>query len=95
MLIDNAPCLHEDRNDILVIHGDTILHESLILFLKSHTYTIENKYAYVEKYLCGLQLSYEKSYCNHDAMIKIILVTTLKEESMLMNALINLMILFM
>jgi hypothetical protein len=38
--------------------------------LKSHIYTIEEKYAYVEKYFCGLQLSYEKSYCNHDAMIK-------------------------
>jgi hypothetical protein len=38
--------------------------------LKSPIYTIEEKYAYVEKYLCGLQLSYEKSYCNHDAMIK-------------------------
>jgi hypothetical protein len=38
--------------------------------LKSPIYTIEEKYAYVEKYLCGLQLSYEKSYYNHDAMIK-------------------------
>jgi hypothetical protein len=41
-----------------------------ILFLKSPIYTIEEKYAYVEKYLCGLQLSYEKSYCNHAYMIK-------------------------
>jgi hypothetical protein len=38
--------------------------------LKSPTYTIEEKYAYVEKYLCGLQIFYKKSYCNHDAMIK-------------------------
>jgi hypothetical protein len=38
--------------------------------LKSPIYTIEEKYAYVSKYLCGLQLSYKKSYCNHDAMIK-------------------------
>jgi hypothetical protein len=70
MLIDNPPCLHEDRNNILVIHDDTLIHESPKLFLKSPTYTIEDKYAYVEKYLCGLQLSYKKSYCNHDAMIK-------------------------
>jgi hypothetical protein len=70
MLIDNTPCLHKGRNDILVIHDDTIIHESPILFLKSPIYTIEEKYAYLEKYLYGLQLSYEKSYCNHDAMIK-------------------------
>jgi hypothetical protein len=38
--------------------------------LKSPIYTIEEKYAYVEKYLCGLQISYEEFYCNHDAMIK-------------------------
>jgi hypothetical protein len=61
MLIDNSPCLHEDRNEILVIYDDALIHESPILFLKSPTYTIEEKYAYVEKYLCVLQLSYEKS----------------------------------
>jgi hypothetical protein len=61
--------------------------------LKSHIYTIEEKYAYVQKYLCGLQLPYEKSYRSHDT-IKMVLITTLKEESMLMNAIINLMILF-
>jgi hypothetical protein len=41
-----------------------------MLFLKSPIYTIEEKYAYIEKYLCGLQLSYEKSYCSHDTIIK-------------------------
>jgi hypothetical protein len=51
MPIDNPPCLHEDRNDILVIHDDTLIHESPILFLQSRIYTIEDKYAYVEKYL--------------------------------------------
>jgi hypothetical protein len=55
MLIDNPPCLHEDINYILVIHDD-VIHDSPILFLKSPTYTIEEKYAYVEKYLCGLQI---------------------------------------
>jgi hypothetical protein len=70
MLIDNPSCLHEDRNDILVIRDDSVIHESPILFLKSPIYTIEEKYAYIEKYLCGLQLSYEKSYCNYDVMIK-------------------------
>jgi hypothetical protein len=68
-LIDNPSCLHEDRNDILVIHDDALIYKSLILFLKSPIYTIEEKYAYIEKYLCGLQLYYEKSCCNHDAMI--------------------------
>jgi hypothetical protein len=95
MLIDNPPCLHEDRNDILVIHDDALVHGNPILFLKSPIYTIEEKYAYVDKYLCDLQLSYEKSYCNHDAMIKnpccmiqifpllnflLIIATTMKEE---------------
>jgi hypothetical protein len=78
ILIDNPPCLHEDRNAILVIHDDVLIHESPILFLKSPTYTVEDKYTYVEKYLCGLQLSYQKSYCNHDTMIKND-ITTLKE----------------
>jgi hypothetical protein len=41
-----------------------------MLFLKSPIYTKEEKYAYVEKYLCGLQLSYEKLYCSHDTIIK-------------------------
>jgi hypothetical protein len=58
MLIDNPPCLHEGRNEILVIHGDALIHESPILFLKSPIYTIEEKYAYVEKYLCVLQHCY-------------------------------------
>jgi hypothetical protein len=40
MLIDNPPCLHEDRNQILVIHDDALIHESPILFLKSPIYTI-------------------------------------------------------
>jgi hypothetical protein len=59
-LSDNPPCLHEDKNDILVIHDDALIHESPILFLKSPIYTIEEKYAYVEKYLCDFQLSYKK-----------------------------------
>jgi hypothetical protein len=95
MLMDNPPCLHEYRNDTLVIHDVAIIHESPILFLKSLIYTIEEKYAYAEKYLRVLQLSYKKSYCNHDAPIKNDICNYLKEESMLMNALINLMILSM
>jgi hypothetical protein len=43
---------------------------SPILVLKSPIYTIEEKYAYAGMYLCGLQLSYEKPYCNHDTIIK-------------------------
>jgi hypothetical protein len=68
-LIDNSPCIHEDKNDEFVGCDAALIHESPILFLESSIYTIE-KYAYIEKYLCGLQLSYEKSYCSHDAMSK-------------------------
>ena len=64
--------LCEDKNDKLAGCDDALIHESPILFLKSPIYTTEDKYAYVEKYLCGLQLSYAygKSYCSHDVMIK-------------------------
>jgi hypothetical protein len=54
MLIDNPSCLHEDINDIHVNHHDALIHESPILFLESPIYTREEKYAYVEKYLCSL-----------------------------------------
>jgi hypothetical protein len=68
-LIDNFPCIYEDKNDEFARCDAALIHESPILFLEPPIYTIE-KYAYVEKYLCGLQLSYEKSYCSHDAMSK-------------------------
>jgi hypothetical protein len=58
ILIDNSPCIHEDKNDELAGCDDALIHWSPILFLKSPIYTIEEKYAYVQKYLCGLQLSY-------------------------------------
>jgi hypothetical protein len=70
ILIDNSPCIHVDTNDELACCDDALIYESPILFLKSPIYTIEEKYAYVDKYLCGLQLSYEKSYCTHDTIIK-------------------------
>jgi hypothetical protein len=79
MLYDNAlddgpilidTCIHEDKNDELAGCDDALIHESPMLFLKSPIYTIEEKYAYVEKYLCGLQLSYENSYCSHDSITK-------------------------
>jgi hypothetical protein len=68
ILIDNSPCTHEDKTDELTSCDDALIYESPILFLKSHIYIIEEKYAYVEKYLCGLHLSYEKSYCSHDTI---------------------------
>jgi hypothetical protein len=40
MLNDNPPCLHEDKNDALVIHDDALIHESTILLLQSPNYTI-------------------------------------------------------
>jgi hypothetical protein len=46
--------------------------------LKSPIYTIEEKYADVEKYLCGFQLSYEKTYIVAMILLKRVLVTTLK-----------------
>jgi hypothetical protein len=30
MLIHNPPCLHEDRNDILVIHDDALSHPKIL-----------------------------------------------------------------
>jgi hypothetical protein len=47
------------KNDEIASCGDALIHESPISFLKSPIYTIEEKYAYVEKYLCGLQIAYE------------------------------------
>jgi hypothetical protein len=73
MILDDPPCLEisttmcEDKNDMLVISDDTIMHESPIVFLNSPNHTLEEKYACVENYLYGLQLSY---VCNHDAMIE-------------------------
>jgi hypothetical protein len=70
-LIDNSPYTHEDKNNEFASCYDPLVHEnSILLFLESPIYSIEEKYAYIEKYLCGLQLSYEKSYCSHDTMIK-------------------------
>jgi hypothetical protein len=59
----------EDENDMLAISDDTLIHDSPIVFLNSPNHTIEEKYAYVENYLYGLQLSYV-CVCNHDAMIE-------------------------
>jgi hypothetical protein len=70
ILIHNSPCIHEDKNYEFSGCDNALIHESPILFLKSSIYIIEEKYAYVEKYLCGLQLSYKKHYCSHDTIIK-------------------------
>jgi hypothetical protein len=71
MLIDNPPCLEvvtklcENKDDILAIYSGTLTHESPTLFLNSPNYTLEEKLAYVEKYLCGLQLPYvENPHCH-------------------------------
>ena len=78
MLIDNPPCLEvvttlcEDNNDILAVCDNTLIHESPTLFLNSPKNTIEEKIAYVEKYLCGLQLSLVPNICcNHDIKLDI------------------------
>jgi hypothetical protein len=64
--------LCEDKNDKLDVCDNTLIHENSMLLLKSPIYTIEEKYAHVEKYLYGLHLSYAygKSSCNNDVMIK-------------------------
>ena len=101
MLIDNPPCLVfitlcEDKNDILAACDNTLTHESPTLFLNYPIQTMEEKLAYVEKYLCGLQLSLVPNICyNHDIKPYIDLNIFLKVGSMLMNSKINLMILFM
>jgi hypothetical protein len=73
MLIDNPPCLEvviklcEDKDDILAVCSGTLTHESPTLFLNSPNYTLEEKFAYVEKYLCGLQLPcVENPHCHHN-----------------------------
>jgi hypothetical protein len=45
----------------------TLTHESPTLFLNSPIYTLEEKFAYVEKYLCGLQLPcVQNPHCHYD-----------------------------
>ena len=80
MLIDKPPFLVvtklcEDKNDILAVCDGTLTHESPTLFLNSPSYTMEEKFAYVEKYLCGLQLSLVPNLCcNHDSKLDIDLI---------------------
>ena len=78
MLIDNPTCLElvttlcEDKNDILVVCENTLTNESPTFFLNSPNNTIEEKFAYVEKYLCGLQLSLVPNLCcSHDIKLDI------------------------
>ena len=69
MLIDNPPCskvvtnLCEDRNDILAICDGTLTHGSPTLLLNSPNHTTEEKFSYVEKFLCGWQLSLVPNLC--------------------------------
>jgi hypothetical protein len=66
ILIDNSPCIHEDKNDELSGCDDALIHDSPILFLKSPIYTIEEKYAYVEKYLCNFCITSSFARATHD-----------------------------
>jgi hypothetical protein len=75
-LLINPPCLKvvtklcEDKDDILVVCSGTLTHESPTLFLNSRNYTLEDKFAYVEKYLCDLQLSLvPNTHYNKEVMI--------------------------
>jgi hypothetical protein len=78
MLIDNPPCLEvvtnlcEDKKFIIAICNGTLTYESPTLFLNSPNYTLEEKFAYVEKYLGGLQLSLVPNICcSHDIKLDI------------------------
>jgi hypothetical protein len=92
MLLPNPPCgpcltivtnSREDKSDKLDGHDDTLIHESHILLLNSPSFTIEEKDALVEKFICGLHLPLgQNSCCNHDIKI-VILATILKQKCML------------
>jgi hypothetical protein len=76
MLIDNPPCLEvvtklcEDKDDILSVCSGNLTHESPTSLLNSPNYTLEEKFSYVKKYLCDLQLSLVPNPCyNQEAMI--------------------------
>jgi hypothetical protein len=62
VLLDDPPCLEivtnlwEDKDDMLAVCDNTLTHESPTLFLNSPIYTIEEKFLYVEKYLCGMNI---------------------------------------
>ena len=78
LLINNPLCLEvityscEDKNDIIAACDGTLTHESPTLFLNSLNYTMEEKFAYVERYLCALQLSLVPNLCcNHDLKLDI------------------------
>ena len=59
-------------NDILAVCENTLNNESPTLFLNSPSNTLEEKFAYVEKYLCGLQLSLIPNICCiHDIKLDI------------------------
>ena len=100
ILPKNLPCLeistnlYEDKNDELA--DNTLTNESPTLFLSYPNYTIEEKLAYVENYLYGLQLSLVPNLsCNHDIELNNDHSNYFKEESMLMNSIKKSMTLFM
>jgi hypothetical protein len=51
---------------MLAVCDNTLPHESPTLFLNSPIYTIEEKFLYVEKYLCGLKLSCTNNHSTHN-----------------------------
>jgi len=59
--IDTNIC--EDKNDQLDICDNTHTHMNPTLLLSSPNHTIEEKLAYVKKYLCCLQLSLDPNIC--------------------------------
>jgi hypothetical protein len=57
MILDDPPCLEiantmcEDKNDMLAISDDALIHESPILFLNYPNHTLEEKYDLLELFV--------------------------------------------
>jgi hypothetical protein len=72
ILLEDPPCLElvtslwDDKDDMLAVCDNTLTHESPTLLLNSPIYTIEEKFLYVEKYLCGLKLSCTNNHSTHN-----------------------------
>src|SRR4051812_41580596 len=73
-LLDKSPqleivttlCGNTNIYGVISSCNDTPIHDSPIFILSSPNYTLEEKFSYLEKYLCGLELSYTNSHYTHN-----------------------------
>jgi hypothetical protein len=65
----NGLCEDTNKNNLPAGYNDTLTKENHISILNSPNHAMDEIYAYVEKYLYDLQISYahENPCCNHDA----------------------------